>query len=279
MIDAVTCPHCRERLDIPAEYRGRPVRCGNCQTVFDPTADDVPVVTRSSSRPAIPRGRPLPDDEDDRRPSQRSNVGVVLLLAVTLFAVGGCCGLFNVLAFVSTNPEFVTHTSPEGKFKVDFPAGDLTSSSTTNPLDEKLEGVLVTAGRDYGQERYMVKSYPLHAEGAKLSPADALKLIADAEVKAIGVGSETKRDTREDLTHNGFPLVDVMTGSGNGITGRQAMLRVILAGKRVYVVSVQGQQVHPQQGQPQPWWQRQFFLSFDITDPPPKPAKKDGGKE
>lgn len=275
MTDAVTCPHCREHLDIPAEFRGRPVRCGNCQTVFTPTTDDVPVVTRSSSRPAVPRARHVDDDEYDRPPRRQSNAGVVLLVAVTLFAVGGCCGGISLIGYHETNPEFVTYASPEGKFKVDFPAEKPSKSSITNPLDDKLEGEMVTAERVYGEERYTVKSYPLHPAGEKLTPEQALKQVADAEVGLLDAKPEVKRDARDDLKHGGFPAVDVMTGSGNGFTGRQGMVRVILAGKRVYVLSVTGQQVHPQHGNPQHWWQRQFFVSFVITDPSPKGEKKE----
>lgn len=280
MTDAVTCPHCHEHLDIPAEFRGRPVRCGNCQTVFTPSAGDPPVVQRLPGRPSgrpVARARPLDDGDDDydRRPPRRSNAGVVLLLFLTLFTVGGCCGGISLIGYLQTNPQFVTYTSPEGKFKVEFPAENPKQDPTVNPLDEKLEGVVVKADRVYGEEEYTVKSYPLHPAAEKLSPEEALKVIADAEVKLLNVPPEVKRDTNPDLKHGGFPAVDVMTGAGNGFAGQQGMMRVILAGKRVYVLSVTGQQVRPQHQNPQHWWQRQFFVSFEITDPPPKPEKKE----
>lgn len=274
MTDAVTCPHCREHLDIPAEYRGRPVRCANCQNVFTPPSDAPPVVHPLPGRPSgrpVPRARPLDDESDDRRPPRRANGPVVLLLlSVLLFVVLPCGGL-NLIAYLTYNPEFTPYTSPEGKFKVEFPVPTTAKVTAANPLDDQLQGVKVTGNRQLGNESYLVKSYPLHAAGAKLPPAEALKLLADAEVQALNVGAEIR--PREETTHDGFPAVDVMAG-GNGLGGQeQAMMRVIVAGNRVYVLAVTGPQTNPQF-----WWLRKFFVSFEITDPPPKPEKKDGGK-
>src|SRR5688572_12325425 len=56
------CPHCSEELDIPAEFRGRQVRCAVCQRVFVPPAD--------GSEPPPP-ARPAPGNWADDRPSRR----------------------------------------------------------------------------------------------------------------------------------------------------------------------------------------------------------------
>ena len=54
MPDPIICPHCREQLDIPAEYHGRPVRCASCQNVFAAGSEgDVPGAHRlAKARPA-----------------------------------------------------------------------------------------------------------------------------------------------------------------------------------------------------------------------------------
>lgn len=39
------CPGCEKQLDIPSEYAGKQVRCGDCQTTFIATeCEEIPVV-------------------------------------------------------------------------------------------------------------------------------------------------------------------------------------------------------------------------------------------
>lgn len=282
MPDPIICPHCREQLDIPAEYHGRQVRCASCQNIFVATPEgDAPVVHRlpgRSSHADQPRtARRAPDDRDDHnnRPPRRSNIGVVLLLLCVVLTVGGCCGLLNVVTAVQVNPTLTPYTSAEGKFKVEFPGENPTSGPTTNPADEKLTGVQVTAARDYGQERYTVRCYDLKADWQKLPAEDALDQVAKAELDVLIAAPDQRTVTRFEITkHQGFDARDVLAGNGNGITGRDTVLRCILAGKRVYVVAFQSQKV-----QAEYWWVRQFFLSFEITDPTAKPPKADEPKK
>jgi hypothetical protein len=280
MPDPIVCPHCREELDIPAEYHGRQVRCANCQNVFVATpAGDMPVVHRLPGRSSRGDDRPPWQDDDRARrarrddeqygPPRRSNAGVWLLMALTLLTVGVCCGGLNLVTFIAFNPALTPHTSAEGKFKVDFPG----ENPTGGPIaGDGGNGWQVTARRPMAQERYTVRCYDLKAEWRKLSEADALEKVMAEELAGLGAGAaaEGPDNRRERTKHNGFTALDAMATSGAAPNQTVTLMRCILAGKRVYVVSVQGQNTHPQF-----WWVRQYFLSFEITDPSAKPPEKE----
>ena len=288
MPDPIICPHCQEHLDIPPEYHGRQVRCANCQNIFVALSEaDMPVVHRlperrsgaggHSSRPHDDRPRParrVQDDEDDH-PPRRANVPVVLALLFVMLTVGGCCGGINLLWLTHTNPEMKAYTSVEGKFKAEFPAIDPVGGPIADAGDDKPAGTpgwQVTANRVNPPERYMIRCYDLKAEWRKLTPLEALELVAKAELAVLAVN--TPNPKTEQTTHSGFTALDVRAGQGGGLNGSTTILRCVLAGNRVYVLSVQGQQ-----GVHQFWWVRQFFLSFEITDPAAKPPKDDEPKK
>lgn len=284
MPDPIVCPHCHEQLEIPVEYHGRPVRCANCQNVFVATAGDVPVLQPRSRRSGDDDPPPWRDDDRPRRPRRearedvppprKSNLGVFALMFLTASAIAVCCGGFDVLMFTQVNPTLHPYTSAKGKFKVEFPGENPTEGPTTNPADDTIEGVQVTAARDYGQERYTVKCYDLKPAWRKLPATEALDNVAKAEMQALGVPGEPPPRREADIEHQGFPALDLYADHGNGFTGRDAMMRCILVGERVYVVAVQAQKT-----QPEYWWLRKYFLSFEITDPTAKPPKKDEPKK
>jgi hypothetical protein len=266
MPDPVSCPHCHEQLDIPAEYHGRPVRCANCQNVFS-AGGGVPVVHRRPDPPSRPRPA-----FDDARPPRQSNAGVWLLLVATLFTVGGCCGGFTLFTLVQFNPTLTPYTSPEGKFKVDLPAGQTPTAATlAQPAGERVEGEpgwVVMTDRPMVKEHYVVKRYPLKAEWRKLPADDALAKVAEVESKALDAGPASGPDYRHAIVkHADFPARDV-TAAKEGFQGQKTILRCVLVPDgRVYVLAVQGPSVEPEL-----WWVRKFFLSFDVTDPP-RPEK------
>ncbi len=287
MPDPIICPHCQEHLDIPAEYHGRQVRCANCQNIFVATSEaDMPVVHRLPDRrtgaggqPAHPhddRPRPARRAHDDGdRPPRRSNVPVVLALMFVVLTIGGCCGGLNLLWLTLMNPEMKAYTSVEGKFKAEFPAVDPVGGPIAVAGDDKLAGDpgwQVTANRGNPPERYTIRCYDLKAEWRKLSPHEALEQVAKAELAVQAVTAPNPKT--EQTTHNGFTALDVKVDQGGGMNGTTMVMRCVLAGKRVYVLSVQGQQrVH------QFWWVRQFFLSFEVTDPTAKPPTDDEPKK
>jgi LSD1 subclass zinc finger protein len=281
MPDPIVCPHCHEPLDIPAEYHGRQVRCAACQTIFlavsadhTPTVPPLPGRRPSDDQPpwreSRPTRRPRPHDEDDDRPPHRSNLGVIGLMLFTVLVVGGCCGGLNLVGYIQTNPHLTPYTSEKGKFKVDLPD----DSPTEGPIagGEGMgadQGWQVTAGRPSANERYTVRTYPLKAEWRKMAAEDALIKVVEAELTALGAGPEVQKAV---TTHAGFPARDSLARKGNGLSREDTVLRCVLAGDRVYAVAVQSPNAEPRF-----WWIRQFFLSFDITDPAAKPPTK--GKE
>ena len=121
----VTCPKCRDQLDVPAEFAGRPVKCGTCQTVFTaPTSPSAePPVARPSRSDS--RGRPREDYDDDRALKRRSNGLVWFVLFGTALICGGMslvCAGFSVWMY---NPPMQVYKSDEGKFQVEFPEAPL----------------------------------------------------------------------------------------------------------------------------------------------------------
>ncbi len=279
MPDPIVCPHCHEPLDIPAEYHGRQVRCAACQTIFlavsahtTPTVSPLPGRRAGDDPPPWREPRPgrrprTPDQDDDRPP--RSNLGVIVLMLCTVLVVGGCCGGLNLIGFIQTNPQLTPYTSDKGKFKVDFPDADPTEGPIPGGEGKAAadQGVQVTADRPMAKERYTVRTYPLKAEWRKLKAQEALAKVAEAELVTLAAGPEVNK---EETTHAHFPARDSMANKGNGLAREVTVLRCILAGDRVYVVAVQAPNIEPRF-----WWIRQFFLSFDVTDPaakPPKPA-------
>jgi hypothetical protein len=193
---------------------------------------------------------------------------VWVLLLVTLLLVGGCVGGCVGLAAWAYNPTMHPFDSPEGKFRVEFPGDPSPTVSGENGR------VTVFADRE-GQERYAVKCYEVPIRLRFLPEAEALDELAKAELKDLGTPTR-----REVTTHGGLPALDLMAETGSGLfTRRVTVMRLVLVGNRVYVVSAVG---GPNFDQQLPWWVRQFFTSFELTDPAvrakgKKAEKADGG--
>lgn len=263
MTDPVTCPHCREHLDIPAELRGRAVRCASCQNVFTTPplpsgdADRFPPPERTDDRPPPRRDRSTGADLPPPRRPRQSNGGVWVLLLLTTLVLGGCvAGCVGFVTWVY-NPKFHPFVSKAGKFQVEFP-------DDPNPAVDDGQGsgaITVTGRREQTQERYVVKCYPLPAKLRQLPEEEKLTELVKAELTAEGVGAELNR---ENTTHDGFPALDVMASNGGDLFNRRVtILRCVLTDGTVYVAIAQGQNLEPQA-----WWVRKFFLSLTLTDRP-----------
>ena len=264
MTDPVTCPNCRDHLDIPAELRGRPVRCATCQTVFtvpDHAGGEPPV-----ARPSRANSRGRQRHPDDRRPRRYSNGVVWFLLFGTALVCGGLslfCGGVLVWAY---NPPMQVHKSEEGRFQVEFPG----EPQPFSQIGEKGVPVRGMESRPAdGELRFFVKYYDL----PKKRPADGgdgeavLTETMKAEIAALAGGTEIQRAT---TTHAGFPALDVQVEQDTPFAKRNTVLRVVLAGARVYVLGAQGQNQPPQV-----WYVRRFFISFQPAEKA-KPASKPG---
>ena len=270
----VICPSCGERLDIPADLRGTPVRCAACMTVFTPPpadaadAADVPPV-----RPARPAARPRPPTEDgdeypdDRaRPRRRKRGGlgwVWVLFGGLGLTTCACCGGCGALVWFVENPTVQAYSSDEGRFAVEFP-GPAYPKRLPLGDGEPMKGV--ESRRDMFQESYFVHYTDLPARRVKDGSEKVLEEAAAEFLKTVRPGQSTKQLG----THAGYPAMDVVVHPpGPFETGTVA--RVVLVGRRLYVVGVTGQ-VMPETARVE-----RFFHSFQVTDPADK--KKDEAKK
>ena len=263
MTDAVTCPNCRDQLDVPTEFRGRPVKCATCQTVFEvpsgPGSD--PPVARASRAP-----RPR-DPDYDARPRKRGNGIVWFLLFGTLVVCGGMAAGCAGFCYWMYNPPMTLHKSEEGKFQVEFLAEPqpFTQTGDKGAVVKGLE-----ARRETNETRFFVKYFdtPKRIKGKEDDVDAALEDLAKAEVAGLAAGGVSQRQI---TTHAGFPAIDVLLEQGSQFMKRVTVLRIVMAGPRIYVLGVQGQNLMPQI-----WYVQRFFLSFQVTDkakPAPKPEE------
>ena len=252
MTDAVTCPNCRDQLDVPTELRARPVKCATCQTVF--TVPKGPGAESPVARPSRGRSNDRPR-EPDARPRKRGNGIVWLLLAGTTLVCVGLSLTFATLLDSVLSPAMQVHKSDEGKFQVEFPA-------VPQPFIQTGEKGAVVKGleahREMGDGRFFVKYYDL----TKLQLAgDRDAVLTDAlksEIASLAAGAEIQRQI---TTHAGFPAIDVHLEQGGQFAKRITVLRIILAGSRVYILGAQGQNQPPQFS-----YVQQFFISFQPLE-------------
>jgi LSD1 subclass zinc finger protein len=248
MTDAVTCPNCRDVLDVPTEFRGRSVKCGTCQTVFP-----VPEPTLSITElPTARRDRPLFVNE--HRSQKQSNRVVWFLLLATALVLGGLFVACGGLMVWMNNPTMTVHNSEEGKFQVEFP-------SEPQPIAQAGEhGVIVKgleAKRKLAEGRYFVKYYDLSKKQLAGDPETILNDALKTEIAGLAAGNEIQRQMTK---HAGFPAIDVELHQGSEFMQRITVLRIILAGSRVYILGTQGQNQLPQFA-----YVQQFFISFRTT--------------
>ena len=262
MTDPVTCPNCRDQLDVPVEFRGRSVKCATCQTVFA-----VPVQPLGEPPLARPsRGRPREEYDADRPPRKRTNGVVWFLLAGTLLIAGGMSALCAGVTIWMCNPPMQVHKSEEGKFQVEFPDKPVPFSQ---PGEKGVPVKGVEARREeVGQMRFFVKYYDLPKMPKAIKDSDTEAILTDAlraEIAQLAAGTELQREAK---THAGFPCIDVHLEQGNQIMKRGTVVRIILAGSRIYILGAQGQSLVPEL-----WYVQRFFISFQPNEKP-KPVKK-----
>lgn len=252
----VVCPHCQDELDIPAEFRGRQVRCASCQKVFVPPADSsapppLPAPgnweeDRPSRRPARdddrPSRQPARDDYDrlddrapwedrppPRRPRKKSTLWVWLLIlgffGLCVLPCGGIIGLGVWVAF----PSFQPYDSADGRFRGEFPGQPFTY---TQPGDDGLTRHCTEFKRSFPPETYFVRYVDLRA-GPRTSDR-ALKDAADRAVAKVPGSTELRRTTG---TADGHPSVDLTVNHPDDTV---TIVRFILVERRLYAVGVTG---------------------------------------
>lgn len=244
----VICPHCREALDIPAEYRGREVKCAVCDRVFTPPADEPPTASRPERDwDAVPTSRRPPRDDvrdnprrdydraedrwDDRpRRRRKASTGWIWALLVGVFAL--CilpCGGFIIWAVVLAFPDFQPYDAPDGKYRAEFPGKTFTY---TNKTEAGLDRTCVEFKRNIPAETYFVHHVDLPAAAAR----DQEKAFKDACDKALAQTPGSTEIYRTATTYDGYPATDQYiehAGDGGG-----TLTRFVLAGRRLYTVGI-----------------------------------------
>jgi len=251
MADTVQCPRCREELEIPEAFRGKPVRCAGCQNVFTPGMPTAPVnrTQRDTFRD------PLPDGERDTVPTKRSNAGVWILMLLTLVVVGG--GIMALVFGLLDTMKQQSHpySDTEGKYKIIFPGdGPKPMSALSNNDDVTVNGVQST--QNDGQFRYIVKHYDLPAKEQKVDAAKSIEKAMKEEIAAAGTTfSEVSRQVTQ---HDTYPALDVWLRGGM-FNLESTILRCVRVGNRIYILSARGAI------EPRTAWVQRFFVSFTPT--------------
>ncbi|MFO0848365.1 MAG: hypothetical protein U0871_07395 [Gemmataceae bacterium] len=254
---SVVCPLCKEPLDVPPEFAGRPVRCGACQTVFTvpadrPPDDDLPggpPVSRPTAPDYPAPARRLADDYPDdpprdpwadppRRPQR---TGSRAWLWVTAFAALSCCGLgcggLVVFSLWMVFPEFKPFDDPGGKYHAEFP-GNLSQYTQTEP--GKPIKTCVEGRRSFPPETYFVHHTDLPKGGPAPDPDKVLKEAADKAVADVAGGAEASRTP---TTFAGRPAVQVVIDHPDDAV---TVVRFLLDDRRLYAVGVTGLSLNDQ---------------------------------
>ncbi|QEL16517.1 zinc ribbon domain-containing protein [Limnoglobus roseus] len=286
----VTCPKCREALDIPNELLGGEVRCGSCQEIFvahapgdapPPLPDEDRPRRPRRKRPDVSRNKPLPTSraDDDYGPleydpdrKRKQGVGVALWVLFGVFGLLGCtcCGVIGYFVVQTMDPEYKEFKAPDGRFTAEFPS-DVKQKTRVTGRDKDKPAVSFEAERKMVQENYFIYYVDL-TDAEKRDSAKVIDGLCDGLIKT-NQGKEISRSKR---AHQGFEAADVILSMPGK---RFIQARAIVGDGRGYVVGV------AVNGEPQGMiWLEHFFENFEITAPDKKkddkkkPEKKDGKK-
>jgi len=264
----ITCPNCREELDVPVELAGSAVRCGACQFVVEPGMGRVPVVPRAESV----RRREARDESDvpENTPKPKKSLGWLwILLGLGGLSCAGCCGLVGFLGFKMENPTWTKYSAPDGAFTVEFP-GDAPQTQTRSiPVAEEkpLALTLTISERKFAQERYAVGVCDLPKIDPKIDKALA-EIYIEACLNGLKnqPGVTVKETSRTNITLFGQPGKEyVGTFSDSGIRNGRVTRRIFVLNNKLYMLSAMGKD-----GGPPPERIEQFFSSFQPADAPKK---------
>src|SRR5262245_55614170 len=237
----VSCPTCRERIDSTDAFYGDTIICPACEGL-------VPV-------------RPMPSAEVRTAPPRRRTnwfpaVSAVGIISGILLFMFGCCGLFSYAVYDHvTEPDFKSFTDKEGRFSIEFPGKPFRTRPTTFTQVGPISFDCVMLEKALPDEAYVVVWMDLPPErlgvGADVILNDA---ATGASMYNPAIVSEVSR-TR--MTCCGCPCYEVVCAvkqsQGKGI------FRVLLSGKRMYMVFVGGGFIQPDSTRA-----RYFLDSLDV---------------
>ena len=273
------CPVCQGTLRVSADTAGRVVRCGSCMTVLRvPTSapappeppqpaeppDDAP--RRRAAEPVMPPRPASPRPRRRRGPPPKSGKRVLfwvvaIVLVLGFLTVAACGGLLFLL-----QPQWQTHESPAGGFKVDLPAAPRDMSDRAggkNQPGAQVEGTVLVSK----VESYLVSYEDLGPRAGWAATDEEILKEAVNELVQESPGSRV-------LSNIPVPV--------SGLPGREVVLahpddgiqfcRIVLADTRLYVIVVGGPQI-TRDGNERV---RRFLDSFAITDPKILARAKEG---
>ena len=256
-----TCPACGGTLRVRDAAVGRVVRCGGCLTMLrvpdaEPVPDSQPPAfpgaeaespRRPTPRPAAPAPS-FPESADAPTQPVRGPRFWLLVTAGTL-ALGtcGCCGL---AALILPGPEWRSHESEKGKFRVELPA---------KASDDMVRRVQVARGKSVEGTHLWTR-----AEDYAIVYSERPRGSDDEILTQQVTGLTTGRDVRNvgpitAIEVGGFPGREFWYEARNGGTYAG---RVVVADTRLYVLLAGGRFTRPDSENV-----RRFLDSFEITDP------------
>lgn len=273
---AVVCPNCLVELDIPEELFGQPVRCATCATVFTPSqvaAAPVARPRRSLDR-AESRNTALDEVQPGRPRAKPSGAGRGLFAVVSLLLAGtfgvcclGCVGLL-VVGQRLDDPAMQAYKSPDGQFEAVFP-GVPSPAPLTLSDGTKLLGV-AHSRRMMGQEfdNCSVRYFDLPKAPKTDAARDAV--LATTAKAVVGARAFDFTVDQEKTTVDGYPALEITAQDADPQVEMYA--RIVLADKRVYVVTYEGRGLAPQSQRLDKFW-----TAFRVLKPD-APGEKGKGR-
>lgn len=266
------CPACGGTLRVENNATGGLIRCGGCMTLLR-----VPDANTASLPTAEPEPQPYPNDsppiDDSPRPRPRRRRGPPpppkgrgpvfwILMAFGLIAVGSCACCGGIVLLVP-QPNWQTHHSAQGGFKVDLPA-----TPRNNP---RLRGVKPELNMKVVGTRLWSRGEEYSVGYADIPPRNQRarkdERLLDESVQEIESSPDCRRVVRnEPLTVSGFPARELEVVGKDGGT---YMLRIVVADSRYFIAIGGGRSVHAENANI-----RRFLNSFQVTDPKLRPAPK-----
>lgn len=259
------CPACGGVLHVADDYVGRTIRCGGCLAALV-VPDGPPAPARRANRNEPPPEQPGTDERPRRRkprpelldePPEQKGRGVffwlVVVGAIVLLAVAGCCGGFWM---VLPKADWHKHDSANGRFRAEFPApiqpGVAGALKVDLNADARDEGCVLVRNLKV----FVVVYRDVPEKDRKPGPATLDKLATEAKnwLEAPGVQGAT------DLQVSGFPARDFAVRSE---TKGYYLVRVVAAGDRTYTLFAGGALAKPNDADA-----TRFRNSFEVL---PKP--------